>query len=290
MNSPRAHDPRRAEGHAAAQAAHRAHRDRDRPRRRDDHGHVRPHRLDQGGVRRDLHLGLPGHRRHRHRQVGVHAERATATRPRRRSLSRCCRRCAPCRMSPTPSAASAGSRTSSSTARSIVFGGAPNLGFSVDPTQPEFNSLTLVDGRGRGRNEVVIDQATANKKDLAGRPDDRHAGERARPADADLRARALRRRGEPRRRDALGLRSRRRGSGSSSESGKLDQIRAKAKAGRVAGEARRRDPRRPAAGHAGADRRSSRRSRTRRTPRASSTSCRTSCSRSLASRCSSAAS
>src|ERR671930_2787112 len=28
----------------------------------------------------------------------------------------------------------------------ISFGGAPHLGFSVDPTQPKFNSLTLVDG------------------------------------------------------------------------------------------------------------------------------------------------
>ena len=30
--------------------------------------------------------------------------------------------------------------------KAIVFGGAPNLGFSVDPTQPDFNSLTLVSG------------------------------------------------------------------------------------------------------------------------------------------------
>jgi putative ABC transport system permease protein len=48
----------------------------------------------------------------------------------------------------------------------IAFGGAPNLGFSVDPTQPELNSLTLVDGMWPGRNQVVIDQATANKKGL----------------------------------------------------------------------------------------------------------------------------
>ena len=48
----------------------------------------------------------------------------------------------------------------------ISFGGAPNLGFSVDPTRPELNTLTLVDGKWPGRNQVVIDEATAHKKDL----------------------------------------------------------------------------------------------------------------------------
>jgi putative ABC transport system permease protein len=48
----------------------------------------------------------------------------------------------------------------------VAYGGAPNLGFSVDPTQPELNSLTLVSGTWPGRNQVVIDQATANKKGL----------------------------------------------------------------------------------------------------------------------------
>jgi putative ABC transport system permease protein len=48
----------------------------------------------------------------------------------------------------------------------VAFGGAPNLGFSVDPARPELNTLTLVDGKWPGRNQVVIDQATAHKKDL----------------------------------------------------------------------------------------------------------------------------
>ncbi|HZT84847.1 MAG TPA: FtsX-like permease family protein [Gaiellaceae bacterium] len=48
----------------------------------------------------------------------------------------------------------------------VHFGGAPNLGFSVDPTRPELNTLTLVDGRWPGRNQVVIDEATAHKKSL----------------------------------------------------------------------------------------------------------------------------
>ncbi len=51
--------------------------------------------------------------------------------------------------------------------KAIVFGGAPNLGFSVDPTQPEFNSLTLVSGAWPKNGEVVVDTATASKKDLA---------------------------------------------------------------------------------------------------------------------------
>ena len=50
--------------------------------------------------------------------------------------------------------------------KAIVFGGAPNLGFSVDPTQPGFNSLTLVEGRWPKAGEVVIDESTAGKKDI----------------------------------------------------------------------------------------------------------------------------
>ena len=51
--------------------------------------------------------------------------------------------------------------------KAIAFGGAPNLGFSVDPSKPQFNSLTLVDGAWPGANEVVVDKSTAGKKDLA---------------------------------------------------------------------------------------------------------------------------
>jgi putative ABC transport system permease protein len=51
--------------------------------------------------------------------------------------------------------------------KAIVFGGAPNLGFSVDPTQPEFNLLTLVSGAWPKEGEVVVDTATASKKNLA---------------------------------------------------------------------------------------------------------------------------
>jgi putative ABC transport system permease protein len=49
----------------------------------------------------------------------------------------------------------------------IVFGGAPNLGFSVDPAHPEFDSLTLVDGAWPKPGQVVIDRSTADKKHLS---------------------------------------------------------------------------------------------------------------------------
>jgi putative ABC transport system permease protein len=51
--------------------------------------------------------------------------------------------------------------------KAISFGGAPNLGFSVDPAHPEFNILTLVAGSWPQAGQVVIDQATAQKKHLA---------------------------------------------------------------------------------------------------------------------------
>jgi putative ABC transport system permease protein len=48
----------------------------------------------------------------------------------------------------------------------ISFGFAPHLGFSVDPKQPQFSSLTLVDGEWPGSGEVVIDRSTARKKNI----------------------------------------------------------------------------------------------------------------------------
>jgi putative ABC transport system permease protein len=48
----------------------------------------------------------------------------------------------------------------------ITFGGAPHLGFSIDPTQARFNSLSLVDGDWPTANEVVIDRSTAGKKKI----------------------------------------------------------------------------------------------------------------------------
>jgi putative ABC transport system permease protein len=50
--------------------------------------------------------------------------------------------------------------------KAITFGGAPNLGFSVDPSKPQFNSLKLVSGHWPGPTDVVIDTSTAGKKNL----------------------------------------------------------------------------------------------------------------------------
>jgi putative ABC transport system permease protein len=48
----------------------------------------------------------------------------------------------------------------------VHFGGAPNLGFSVDPKRPVLNSLKLIDGKWPGTNQIVIDEATVHKKHL----------------------------------------------------------------------------------------------------------------------------
>ncbi|MEU4395926.1 ABC transporter permease [Kribbella sp. NPDC023855] len=48
--------------------------------------------------------------------------------------------------------------------KAIVFGGAPNLGFSIDRDRPEFNTLALVKGDWPGPDQVVIDTQTAAKK------------------------------------------------------------------------------------------------------------------------------
>ncbi|MGH3063096.1 MAG: ABC transporter permease, partial [Gaiellaceae bacterium] len=49
--------------------------------------------------------------------------------------------------------------------KAIVYGGAPNLGFSVTPDSP-FNSLTLVEGAWPKAGELVVDQSTADKEDF----------------------------------------------------------------------------------------------------------------------------
>src|SRR6185312_6517263 len=54
--------------------------------------------------------------------------------------------------------------------KAITSGGAPNLGFSINPSKPQFSSLTLVSGSWPGPSGVVIDTNTASKKNL-------HAGD-----------------------------------------------------------------------------------------------------------------
>ncbi|MET0828627.1 MAG: ABC transporter permease, partial [Microbacterium sp.] len=48
----------------------------------------------------------------------------------------------------------------------IQFGGAPNIGFSVDPAQARFNSLVLKRGPWPGPSEVAVDTSTASRKDI----------------------------------------------------------------------------------------------------------------------------
>jgi len=50
--------------------------------------------------------------------------------------------------------------------KAIVYGGAPNLGFSIAAGASRFNPLTLVEGSWPGPGEVVVDESTANKEDF----------------------------------------------------------------------------------------------------------------------------
>jgi putative ABC transport system permease protein len=50
--------------------------------------------------------------------------------------------------------------------KAIVYGGAPNLGFSIANGESPFNPLDLVEGAWPKANEVVIDGATADKEDF----------------------------------------------------------------------------------------------------------------------------
>jgi putative ABC transport system permease protein len=54
-----------------------------------------------------------------------------------------------------------------SNGKAIVFGGAPNLGFSIPHGASRFNPLTLVDGSWPHGQQVVIDKKTANKKHIS---------------------------------------------------------------------------------------------------------------------------
>jgi putative ABC transport system permease protein len=50
--------------------------------------------------------------------------------------------------------------------KALVYGGAPNLGFSIDSEETRFNPLTLLQGSWPGPDQVVIDGATADKEDF----------------------------------------------------------------------------------------------------------------------------
>ena len=50
--------------------------------------------------------------------------------------------------------------------KAIVYGGAPNLGFSIASGTSRFNPLTLVEGSWPGAGEVVVDESTAGKENM----------------------------------------------------------------------------------------------------------------------------
>ncbi len=50
--------------------------------------------------------------------------------------------------------------------KAVVYGGAPNLGFSISNPDSPFNPLTLVDGTWPGPNQVIVDKETASKEDF----------------------------------------------------------------------------------------------------------------------------
>ena len=50
--------------------------------------------------------------------------------------------------------------------KAVVYGGAPNLGFSIADPDSRFNPLTLVEGEWPGPNEVIVDKETASKEDF----------------------------------------------------------------------------------------------------------------------------
>ena len=51
--------------------------------------------------------------------------------------------------------------------KAVVFGGAPNLGFSIANGESVFNPLTLLEGTWPKTDEVVVDKETASKEDFA---------------------------------------------------------------------------------------------------------------------------
>ena len=54
----------------------------------------------------------------------------------------------------------------STSGQPIRFGKAPNIGFSIDPSYPRFNSLTLLGGSWPTHDDVVVDITTATKRGI----------------------------------------------------------------------------------------------------------------------------
>ena len=110
-----------------------------------------------------------------------------------------------------------------SNGKAIVFGGAPNLGFSVSPQDSRFSALTLVSGSWPHGREVVIDRATANKKHLKVGQEIGVQAEGPIQQPPHLRAREVRLGLDARRRHACGLRPAD-GTAALRQAGRFDEI------------------------------------------------------------------
>ena len=171
--------------------------------------------------------------------------------------------------------------------KAIVYGGAPNLGFSIANGDSRFNPLQLVEGSWPGNGDVVIDGATADKE---GFQVGDTVGVQGRGPVQNLRISGIVKFGSV---STIG--------GATlagfdlptaqrifDKEGKLDEIAVAAQAGVSDDQLVQRDPPDPAAEHRGADGGRSRPAPTPRTRTSSSPSCRRSCSSSAGSRSSSA--
>ena len=134
-------------------------------------GHVHAHGLDRQGVRLDLHRRPEGVERGGHRKVGIRPERGRAAPTRRRSTSRCYRRC---RRLPAVAEAEGSvdgeAQLIGEDGKAIVYGGAPNLGFSVSAGDSPFNPLTLVEGAWPKAGERRYRRVDGGQGGLPARP------------------------------------------------------------------------------------------------------------------------
>ena len=131
---------------SGAEAPDVPHRLRDRARRGNDHGDVRP-RTRSRTLRLDLHHDLPGHRRRDHGRDRLRRERGLGVEIPSfdESLLARCRRC----LKSTPLWAAGGeAQLIDDDGDVIQFGGAPNIGLLGRPPRP-LQLLVLKEGTGR---------------------------------------------------------------------------------------------------------------------------------------------
>ena len=130
----------------------------------------RPHRLDRQGVQHDLH------RRSRGLERGTSGKSAIDLSEGKRAPVALLVRRARCwdKVRALPDVAEAEgsvngrwSQLIGKDGKAIVYGGAPNFGFSIARGESRFNPLTLVEGSWPKENEIVIDESTAGKGEVS---------------------------------------------------------------------------------------------------------------------------